>query len=222
MSETSVPQLVGLAGAALGLAAVAIALSVRLAGRRRGAPPPRWCGLVGLAAAAVAWVPVKDIPVGGYLRGTLGDLSVTTMLLLGAAVLGVSGRSLLDGKARTALYGWAVAAGLILYPLTLGLTRWDPYALGFQPRGLVVVVAVIVIGWWWCQRRRAAVVLIAGVTAFDLGVLESGNLWDYLLDPWLFGWAAGSLVARSRVGREVGAHARAALARARSTPGTSS
>ncbi len=220
MSEASVPQLVGLAGVALSLAAIAIAVSVRLAGRRRSAPLPRWCGLVGLAAAAVAWVPVKGIPVGGYLRGTLGDLSVTTMLLLGATVLGVSGRSLLDGKARTALYGWSVAAGLVLYPLTLGLTRWDPYELGFRPWLLVLVVAVAVIGWW--QRRRgAALVLTAGVTAFNLGALESANLWDYLLDPCLFVWAAGSLAARTRVGMRVGAHARGALTRALSTPGTS-
>ena len=206
-----VPQLVGLAGVALSLAAVAIAFSVRLAGRHPSAPLPRWwCGLVGLAAAAVAWVPVKGIPLGGYLRGTLGDLSVTTMLLLGAAVLGMFGRSLLDEKARTALYGWSVAAGLVLYPLTLGLTRWDPYELGFRPRVLVLVVAVAVIVWWR-RRRGAALVLTAGVTAFNLGVLESANLWDYLLDPCLFVWAAGSLVARSRVGRWVGAHARAVI-----------
>jgi hypothetical protein len=222
VSESSLPQLVGLAGAALGLAAVAMGLSMRVAGRRRSEASPRWwCSLAALGAAATAWVPVNGIPVGGYLRGTMGDLSVTTMLLLGAAVLGVFGRSLLDDKAKAALYGWAVAAGLILYPLTLGLTRWDPYALGFQPRVLVLLVAGIVIGWWW-RRRGAALVLTAGVGAFDLGILESGNLWDYLLDPWLFVWAAGCLVARSRVGTAVGASWRAALAGARSTAGTSS
>jgi len=222
MSGTSVAQLVGLAGIALALAAVAIALSVRLAGGLRSAPLPRWwCGLVGLAAAAVAWVPVQGIPLGGYLRGPLGDLSVTTMLLLGAAVLGMPGRSLLDGNARTALYGWAVAAGVVLYPLTLGLTRWDPYELGFQPRALVLVVAGIVIGCWR-RRRGAALVLTAGVAAFNLGVLESANLWDYLLDPCLFVWAAGSLVARSLVGRRAGAHGRTALMRALSRPDTPS
>lgn len=212
MSETSVPQLVGLAGVALGLAAPAIAL----AARRRAAPlAPWWCGLVALIAAAVVCVRVQGIPMGGYLRGTMGDLSITTMLLLGAAVLGPLGRSLLDVKERTALYGWAAAAGLIMYPLTLGLTRWDPYALGFQPRALVLMVAVITIGLWYWRRRAAALVLTAGVAAFDLGLLESGNLWDYLLDPWLFGWAVGALVARSRAGRWVAAHAQAVLARAR-------
>jgi 4-amino-4-deoxy-L-arabinose transferase-like glycosyltransferase len=216
MSATSIPQLIGLAGAALGLAAVAIAFAVRLAARCRTAPLSRWwCGLVGLAAVVVACVRVRGIPLGGYLRGILGDLSVTSMLLLGASVLGACGRSLLDPKARTALYGWAVAAGLVLYPMTLGLTRWDPYALGFQPRVLVLMVAVIVIGLWCWRRRGAALVLTAGVAAFDLSILESRNLWDYLLDPWLFAWAVGSLVAGSRVGRWVGAQAQAAVARAR-------
>jgi hypothetical protein len=222
MSETAVPQLAGLAGAALSLATVAIALSVHGAGRRRRGPLPLWwCGLVGLAAAAVACVPVRGIPVGGYLRGTLGDLSVTTMLLLGAAVLQMSGWSLLDARARIALYGWVVAAGLVLYPLTLGLTRWDPYTLGFQPRALVLVVAAIVIAWWG-RRRGAALVLTGGVAAFDLGVLESSNLWDYLLDPWLFGWAAGALVARSHVAREVVARARARVGWPRARPVASS
>jgi hypothetical protein len=215
MSETSIPQLVGLAGVALGLAALTIALAMRLAVRRRAAPlAPWWGGLVGLTAAAVVCVRVGDIPVGGYLRGTMGDLSVTTMVLLGAAVLGLLGRSLLDGKDRAALYGWAVAAGLVLYPLTLGLTRWDPYGLGFQPHGLVLTMAVIVVGLWYSRRRGAALVLTVGVAAFDLGVLESANLWDYLLDPWLFAWAAAALVARSRVGRWVAARTRTALARA--------
>ena len=53
-------------------------------------------GPAGAGLGAVACVRVRGIPVGGYLRGILGDLSVTTMLLLGASVFGVFGWRLLD------------------------------------------------------------------------------------------------------------------------------
>ena len=44
-----------------------------------------------------------------------------------------------------------------------------------------MVVAGLVVAWWW-RRRGAALVLAAGVGAFNLRLLESNNLWDYLLD----------------------------------------
>ena len=71
-----------------------------------------------------------------------------------------------------------------MYPMTLGLSRVDPYELGYRPRALLALVAALVILWWW-RRRGAAVVLAAGVGAFNFRVLESVNLWDYLLDPVL-------------------------------------
>ena len=210
MSGVVVPQLVGFAGFALALAAVAVVIAGRLGGRR-------W-RLAGLMAAAMAWVPLGDIPLAGYLRGFFGDLSVTTMLLLGAALLArVSGWRVLDGPERVALWGWSAAAGLALYPLTLGLTPWDPYELGFRPRMLLLVVAVVVIGLWR-RRRGAALVLAAGVAGFDLHILESPNLWDYLVDPALTVWAAGALAARSPTGRRVGAAIRRTLGRARLNP----
>ena len=206
MSGLVVPQLLGFAGFALALATAAVALGGR-----------HW-RLAGFMAAAAAWVPVGGIPLAGYLRGVFGDLSVTTMLLLGAALLGrVSGRRVLDGPERVALLGWSVAAGLALYPLTLGLTRWDPYELGFRPRMLLLVVAALVIGLWR-RRRGAALVLAAGVAGYDLQILESPNLWDYLVDPGLTVWAAGALAARSRAGRGAGAAIRRTLGRARLNP----
>jgi hypothetical protein len=210
MSGVVVPQLVGFAGFALALAAAAVAIT----GRRGGG---RW-RFVGLLAAAVAWVPVGGIPLAGYLRGFFGDLSVTTMLLLVAALIGrVWGGRVLDGPERVALWGWSVAAGLALYPLTLGSTPWDPYQLGFRPRMLLLVVAALVIGLWR-RRRGSALVLAAGVAGYDLHILESSNLWDYLVDPALTLWAMGALLARSPTGRRLGAIIRRALGGARLSP----
>jgi len=208
MSRAHVSQLIGVAGFALVLAVVASAFAARLSGRRA------WLGLVALAAVAVARTPVHGIPLAGYPRGMLGDLSITTLLMLAASLAAaLTGRSILDERSRAALSGWAVAAGLVLYPQTLGLTYFDPYELGFRPRALLLLGAALVVFWWW-RRRGAALILAGGVAAFHLRVLESGNLWDYLLDPVLVAWAVCVSVARSAGGR-MGAALRAVRARLR-------
>jgi len=208
MSRVHVSQLLGLGGFALVLAIGASAFAARLSGRRA------WLGPVALAAMVVAGIQVHGIPLAGYPRGVLGDLSITTLLMLAASLAAaLTGRSILDERSRAALSGWAVVAGLALYPQTLGLTRFDPYELGFRPRALVLLVAALVVLWWW-RRRGAALVLAGGVAAFNLRVLESGNLWDYLLDPALVAWAVCVSVPRSAGGR-IGAALRAVRARLR-------
>ena len=187
MRHLPLAQLVGCAGFGLVLAVAAVALASRLTARRQ------WRGLAALAGAAVAALPVQGIPVAGYLRGGLGDLSITTVLMLAAALAAtLTGHDLLGGRSRAALRVWAAAVGALLYPLTLGLTRFDPYELGFRPRVLVLVVAALAIWWWW-RQRGAALILAAGVAAFNWHLLESGNLWDYLVDPVLAIWSLGAL-----------------------------
>jgi hypothetical protein len=188
-------QFLGLAGFALALAVGATWLARRFTTSRE------WLGPVALAAMSVAWIPIRGIPLGGYLRGLLGDLSITTLILLAVSLItALGGRRVLATRSRTALAGWAAVAGVALYPQTLGLTRLDPYELGYRPRVLVLLVAGLVVWWWW-GRLGAALVLTSGVAAFNLGLLESDNLWDYLLDPALFVWAVCALVARSAAGR---------------------
>lgn len=187
-------QFLGLAGFALALAVGATWLA------RRFTTSLEWLGPVALAAMSVVWIPIRGIPLGGYPRGLLGDLSITTLILLAVSLFtALGGRRVLAPRSRTALAGWAAVAGVALYPQTLGLTRLDPYELGYRPRVLVLLVAGLVVWWWW-GRLGAALVLASGVAAFDLGLLESDNFWDYLLDPALFVWAVCALVARSADG----------------------
>ena len=185
MSHAEAIQVVGLAGYALALAAGAATLVSRLIGgsdaRRRA-----WAGVAALVAAlAVTGLRTEGIPLGGFVRGMVGDLSITAILVLAAALsTALTGRVALDGPSRTALLAGAAVAGAVLYPMTLGLSRVDPYALGYRPRVFLALIAVLVALSWW-HRRGAAVVLAAGVCAFNLRALESVNLWDYLLDPAL-------------------------------------
>lgn len=185
-------EVLGLGGHALALAAGAAALCASLVTRRRPC-------LVAVAVAAAGLglaVRVGGIPLAGYARGAAGDLSITTLALLVAALSAMlTGRAVLERAEWRGLCGLAAAAGVVGYPLTLGLTRLDPYELGYRPRALVVVLAGLVVAWWW-RRRGAALVLAAGVGAFNLGLLESTNLWDYVLDLPLAVCSVGIVAAR--------------------------
>jgi hypothetical protein len=77
--------------------------------------------------------------------------------------------------------------------MALGLSAFDPYALGFAgpARGLLLVLSLLALFAWWGGRILLLLAILLGIGAYRLGLLESSNLWDYLLDPWLAVAAAG-------------------------------
>jgi hypothetical protein len=133
-------------------------------------------------------VPIHGIAALGYLRGIAGDLSIPSLLLLASALVGLlGGPRLHDGRELEALAGLVLAAAALLYPMALGLTAFDPYAFGYPGRERLLVVAlstIALVAWY-----RGLVLVVLGIAlalaAFRLELLESRNLWDYLLDPWL-------------------------------------
>jgi hypothetical protein len=80
--------------------------------------------------------------------------------------------------------------GLVLYPFALGLTYFDPYALGYDSRAFLVVLFSFALWAVYRGYGLITVCLTASVLAHSLGILESRNLWDYLIDPWLTIYAA--------------------------------
>ena len=75
--------------------------------------------------------------------------------------------------------------GLFLYPMALGLGPFDPYTLGFASTGLLAVLALFASLAWWRRYHVCLGAIVLAVLAYRLDLLESSNLWDYLLDPWL-------------------------------------
>lgn len=169
-TSQSAAELIGLAGVTLVFARAGYALGT---GRRRT--------LFAALAAGLAVVPWGGLPIAGYLRGVTGDLSVTTLVLLS---MGFTGG--LERTERLAVSLFVVTAALFLYPMALGLGPFDPYRLGFSPRGLLVVLFGVAV--FASLRDLYVLVLCVGgaVLAHALGLLESSNLWDYLVDPWVF------------------------------------
>lgn len=135
---------------------------------------------------------LRGLSPAGYLYGCIGELSVTTLLLLLTSLLD-SGRA--DTKWRRLLLLLALLGGLVLYPFSLGPFAVDPYAWGYRPWWLLG--AVTLVGLLAARRRTAATVVLAlAVLAFSANLAASTNLWDYLLDPLLVIFALWELIIR--------------------------
>jgi hypothetical protein len=74
---------------------------------------------------------------------------------------------------------------LVLYPTALGWGDWDAYRSGWGSAGFVIGLSLLALSCFWKGLRRLPLPIAAALMAWSLGALESDNLWDYLLDPWL-------------------------------------
>jgi hypothetical protein len=131
--------------------------------------------------------------VAAIPRALWGDPSITTMQLLILCIFLRPPTAFTRGWHAPALLA---AFSLIFYPLCLGLGDFDPYRTGFQPAPLLTVLAVPALLLWWRGQPLWLWLLAVDLLAFALGLLESTNFWDYLIDP-LLAFACIILAARN-------------------------
>jgi hypothetical protein len=147
-------------------------------------------------AAVALFVPVDGLSLLAHVRGATGDLSVPTLALAaGALFFRLTGRRLLERRELNALLWLVAAAALFLYPLALGLTPFDPYGLGYGSAMFVTVLLAVTLAAWRAGWKLPVLVVLAAGLAWLLGIYESRNLWDYLLDPLAAIYALGALLA---------------------------
>ena len=159
---------------------------LRLLSGRQGAG--RWAKWTAAFCFVVLWLPVgaAQLPVLASIRGISSDLSVTLVAL---ACLGMCQRlfgfSAPARRETMALAGVLAAAAVVLYPSALGWGDWDAYRSGWASYGMWASLLVLSL-FCWVQGLRL-VPLLAGLSllAWSAGLMESANLWDYLIDPWL-------------------------------------
>jgi len=184
--------------ALLGIALVLCAIGLRLLNaRHRGAGWAKW----GLAAFfVVLWLPVgaAHLPVVAYARGITSDLSITLVAL---ACIGLCqhlfGTPAISRREKTALNAVVAVVALILYPLALGWSDWDAYRAGWGSFGMLGSLLALSLGFWTRGLRLLPVVIGLALLAWSAGLMESTNLWDYLVDPWL---AMAALVQSVKAG----------------------
>jgi len=133
--------------------------------------------------------------VAGWVQSLTSEFSVTSALLALAAILHrVRGDVLLpESSLRTAC--WLVAGlSLVFYPLSLGVSLLDPYALGYGDFRFSTALLLIGMLAWVLRAWAICVVLVCAQLAYAADLLRSDNLWNYLLDPFLVMWVYGWLV----------------------------
>lgn len=101
------------------------------------------------------------------------------------------------GSMPTSIATVIASVGAVLYLDAIGLLSLGLYYWGFGPYGAPVVAlcaaaacALLAIAG---RARPQALAVLAGLALFSILRLPTGNLWDALLDPLLWGWAVVSL-----------------------------
>lgn len=130
-------------------------------------------------------VPVQGISLALQLRTYIGDLSISSLVLL--AWVALSRFGLTPAVSQDRLGSLALFAGLavLLYPAALGMSYADPYQLGFEPRPMLLVLGLLSLVLIIQRSWLGALALILATLAFALRLNASENYWDYLIDPYL-------------------------------------
>jgi hypothetical protein len=153
---------------------------------------------LGWAMAAIfiaALLPIEGLPLAGYVRGAIGDLSIASLVLLGAAVLhSLRGWTILPGRNHLLLLVVIAAAGF--YPLALGWGGYDPYRLGYGSPWLLAYLLGLALLSAFKGLPVIAFTIALSVLAWSAGWYESANLWDYLLDPLVSIYAVAALTTQ--------------------------
>lgn len=141
-----------------------------------------------IPATTVLIVPVAGVSIAGHLRGLWGDPSIVTFVLL---LRYTSNPSALPSRPR--LSTCLLTTFFVSLPLYLPLFSLSPaipvdlYSFGWQPKWILIALAVIMTGsiaLRTLSHRWVNLIAIA-LIAYSIGLMESDNMWDYLVDPGL-------------------------------------
>jgi len=140
-----------------------------------------------LSCLVILLLPVNGSPVFYYLRAYIGDLSITSVAFFGAYFIQRGfGKNIYQAIEVKYLQTLVVLLGLFLYPFALGLGQLDPYRLGYHPQALIILLFFSAIYFWHKAYYFLVFVVTSVAVGFTLDLLESNNLWDYLLDAVLW------------------------------------
>lgn len=175
--------------ALLGIDVVLCAGVLRLLGGQgeHGGTKP-WAKGVTVLCFVLLWLPVgaAQLPLLAFVRGISSDLSVTLIALAGFfLVQRFWSYGAFSARDRAALWLSVALAAAFLYPLALGWGDWDAYRAGWGSWGLWAGLLALALLCWLKGWRLLPLLLALSLLAWSVNLMESRNLWDYLLDPWL-------------------------------------
>jgi len=160
--------------------------------------------LIALLVFALSFISISGNSINFYLRGIVNDLSISSCILLGYYFIS-SGTTASENKNNTLpVYYLATLIGLFFYPAALGLGTIDPYSWGFINKAhnyystliFIICLAGLMYFSFLKQYNLLLFCLVLSTLTYQFGILESQNLWDYLLDPLVFIYALFTIIYR--------------------------
>ncbi len=149
-------------------------------------------------------VPFGDLSAAEYIRVLTGDLSPVSLVLFSMiAYARLVSAETEDSVIAPSLAAAIVVIALLLFPTAMGLTLFDMYEYGYYPIVLAPLGLALFAGCVWFGIHLPAILIAVAFTGFVLGVLESDNLWDYLIDPVITVYAIGHLVRNRGAGLSI-------------------
>jgi hypothetical protein len=132
----------------------------------------------------LCFISIDQVSVSGYIRGVVADLSITTILMLVAACYScLSGQAVINNAEKVAAGILLLSGGVLLYPMSLGWGSFDPYQYGYYPILLGALLSGLTLIALFVGFQMTVICLMASLLAYTFRLLDSGNLWDYLIDP---------------------------------------
>jgi len=138
--------------------------------------------------------------INQYFRGIFNDLSISTLILV-IYYLFTYQNPPVQTQTDSILRIIALS-GLFFYPLALGLGSIDPYAWGYFNNIHAYITSLLflltllsLLTYAFYKKDLMTLICLLGASlAFQQNLLESRNLWDYLLDPVIFIFALFSVI----------------------------
>lgn len=180
----SLSTIIGIGGHALLLSACILRLACALNLRKN------YSHTLAITFLIAALIPIGTLSAAQVTRGIFGDLSITSIILLGYfLILPMTSR-----EVSRQLFALVVIAGVMFYPAALGLGMIDPYQWGYLNtyRGIevpMIFLASLVALLLAAGAMKNSLIMLCitmALGAYMLGTMESRNIWDYLIDPLVF------------------------------------
>jgi len=140
------------------------------------------------------WLPVmlllagsaEGVTLAGHLRGLWGDPSIVTFLLLFLFTMQPSWLPSVPRPTTCVLITLLVTVplyGPMLLPVPT--VQDNLYAIGWQPWSLLIAITLGALIMWRSLQRTWLNIVALALLAYAGRLMESDNLWDYLVDPGL-------------------------------------
>ena len=143
--------------------------------------------LVLIVGGVTLYLPIyKGCTLVQLLRGVMGDLSITTLLILFSLLIQKIFRLTRPFNLNPSFAIVVTMLGSLLYMSTLGFIDLDVYSFGYFPKGTMLLAVCLLELFLLDYARSYAWIWLIALISFYFKFESSNNLWDYLFDPLLW------------------------------------